>query len=413
MFTLIKFELIKLYRKRMNLIIFWGTCIVMAIFMFMSVAQSWTYNQKGEKVVALDYIEYKKETFNELGGPLTDERVKEIIEEYQRMAAEPGNAEGSGDDWHWVDSVYFEYYIPKVDLLMLIGDNYDEPGIHTWGANLNKLSVEEEKGFYETRSKKLYDALEMGSSDWKYSVAEKKFWTMKNEKIEPPFSYEYAGGWQRMLDVMAMFSIPLISLFVMMATVYAGEYESNADHIILTTKYGKNKVIAAKNIASFLYGGLFYTINLGIGLLIILSCFGTEGGQVPIQAFEAGIPYALTHMKAVFISIGILYAISFGLIAVTLWLSARMKNGLPVLAVMLFLYFIALFLPSSDTNGIYNHICYLLPFNAADYGLRKMISYPFGNFVLDYVGMRYVIYLALIVLVLPFAGSAFKKHQVQ
>ena len=109
----------------------------------------------------------------------------------------------------------------------------------------------------------------------------------------------------------------------------------------------------------------------------------------------------------------IVYIIVFGMVAFTLFVSARMKNGLPVLAVTLFVFLIAFFLKRSDTNGIYNHILYLLPYNAMDHGIRTMCSYPFGGVVFDYIGMRYVVYLLLLVVLMPFAGRAFKRHQVQ
>lgn len=413
MCRLIKYEFIKLYKKKMNLIIFWGTCILMAFFMILSVKQTWTYDKEGKQVSGLEYVKYRKETMKEIEGPLTDEKVKAFVAEFQEIASKPGNYEGEGDNWHLVDEVYLPYYLPKRDLFMMIGHTYDEPGVQTWGANLRELKLDEVDDFYNTRKERLNGTLELGSSDWQYSKSEKEFWMKKSEQIDMPFQYGYAEGWQRILDILGFLSIPLISIFVMTATVYAGEYEKNTDHVILTTKYGKSKLIAAKNIAALLFGGIFYTINIAICLLIILSSFGTEGWNLPIQNFEGQIPYPFSHLEAVFICIGIIYVVALGMIVFTLFLSARMKNGLPVLAVSLFVFFIALFLKSSDTNGVYNHILYLLPFNAMDHGLHSLTSYPFGNVVFDYMGMRYIVYLLLMVTLLPFAGKAFKKHQVQ
>lgn len=411
--TLIKFEFLKLYKKKMNLIVFWGTCVLMAVFMLMSVVQTWIYDDEGNKIAGLDYVAYKKETMKELSGPLTDEKVEEIIREYQEMASAPENFEGEGDDWHFVEKVYYQYYVPRADLIYLIGHNYDEPGINTWGANLRELVLEDEEKFYKTREEKFNNTLLLGSSDWQYSKAEREYWTKKSEKIETPFIYGYAEGWARILDLMAFFIIPLVSLFVMDATVYAGEYESNADHIILTTKYGKSKVITAKNIAAFLFGGLFFTINIIISFLIILLSFGIEGWNLPVQNFAVQIPYPFTYLETVMLLIGIIYVIAFGMTAFVLFLSARMKSGLPVLSVTLLVFFIALFLNVSETNGIYNHILYLLPYNAMDHGIVNLVSYPFGKVVFDYIGMRYVVYLLMLAVLMPFAGRAFKKHQVQ
>lgn len=413
MCRLIKYEFMKLYKKKMNLIIFWGTCILMAFFMILSVKQTWSYDKEGKQISGFEFIKYRKETMKELEGPLTDEKVKKLLTEYQEIASKPGNYEGEGDDWHLVEEVYLSYYLPKRNLLTTIAHTYDAPGVQTWGANLREIKLDEVDGFYQTRTERLRGTLEMGSSDWQYHKAEQEFWMKKCERIKTPFQYGYAEGWQRMLDVLGLLSIPLISLLIMTATVYAGEYEKNTDHVILTTKYGKSKLIAAKNIAAFLFGGLFYTVNIVICLLIILSSFGMEGWNLPIQNLEGQIPYPFTHLEAVLICIGITYIVVFGMIAFTLFLSARMKNGLPVLAVTLFIFFIALFLKSSDTNGIYNHILFLLPFNAMDHGLQSLTSYPFGKVVFDYMGMRYIVYLLLMAILLPFAGRAFKKHQVQ
>lgn len=413
MYTLIKFEFMKLYKKKMNLIVFWGTCILMAIFMFMSVEQTWIYDEDGNKVAGLDYVAYKKETMKELSGPLTDEKVEEIIKEYQEMASAPGNSEGEGDSWHFAGNAYYQYYVPRADLLMLIGHNYDEPGNNTYGANLRELVLEDTKGFYETREERLRNTLLIGSSDWQYSKAEQDYWLKKSERIETPFMYGYAEGWARILDTMGFFAIPLVSLFIMIATVYAGEYEKNTDHIILTTKYGKSKVIAAKNIAALLLGGLFYTINIAISFLIILLSYGIDGWNLPVQNFDAQIPYPFSYLETILVCGGMIYVIAFGMTAFTLFVSARMKSGLPVLVVTLFVFFIAIFLKESLTNGIYNHILYLLPFNAMDHGIRTLLSYPFGGIVFDYIEIRYVVYLLMLAGLLPFAGRAFKKHQVQ
>lgn len=413
MCTLIKFEFMKLYKKKMNLIVFWGTCVLMAVFMLMSIQQTWIYDEEGNKASGLDYAAYKKETLDALAGPLTDERVEQLVGEYQEIASAPGNSEGEGNDWHLVDSLYYEYYTPRSDLFLLIGHNYDEPGIQTWGANLRELNLEAEDGFYETRQKKLRNTLLAGSSDWQYTKAEQEYWLKKSEKIETPITYGYAEGWARILDIMGFFCIPLVSLFIMTATTYAGEYESNADHIILTTKYGKSKVVAAKNLAALLFGALFHTINIAVSFLIILLSYGIEGWNLPVQNFDLEIPYPFTYLETVLVCAGILYVVALGMTALTLFVSARMKNGLPVLAIMLFIFFIALFLKSSQTNGIYNHILYLLPFNAMDHGTRTLLSYPFGKVVFDYIGMRYVVYLLMLVVLMPFAGRAFKRHQVQ
>lgn len=156
------------------------------------------------------------------------------------------------------------------------------------------------------------------------------------------------------------------------------------------------------------------TITILIMYLVILLCNGFEGGTLAVQNYAIDSPYPFTFIQAVLICTGVIYVLVLGMIAVTLFLSARMKSGLPVLAVMLFIFFIALFLRSDGTNGIYNHILYLLPYNVASTTeLGYLTSYRFGSLVLSCISMRYVAYLLLTAVLLPFIGRAFKRHQVQ
>ena len=206
----------------------------------------------------------------------------------------------------------------------------------------------------------------------------------------------------------------LVGIFIIMSTVYAGEYEQKADHIILTTRYGKSKVITAKNVAAFLYGFLLSTACILIMALICFGWYGVEGASLPVQSIYFQSTYPLTNVQAVLLYVIMYYLVSFMMIAVTLWLSARMKNGLSVLAVMLLLAFVPIFMNESETNGLYNHILALLPYNAIqDGGYNRILSYPFGSCVLNYMNMRIVVYLILTVVVIPFAGRAFRRHEVQ
>jgi len=411
--TLVKYEFLKLYKKKMNLILFWGTCAMMVIFAMMNALQTPHWDEKGKKLEGFAAIEYKREMVKKLQGPLTDERVRELVLEFQTMKNNPNNTEPGEEGWQFTEPVYYSYYYPKREVLDMIAHNYDRPWENTYGGNIEGLTGKEES-MYEARTNRLREMLLQGSGDWEYSRAEQKFWLEKDGRIKKPFTYGYAEGWKQVLDMMGFFAIPLLSLFIMTAGIYAGEYESHADHIILTTKYGKSKIIAAKNLAAFLFGGLFITVTTLIMYLGILMCNGFEGGNLVIQNFNVDSPYPFTYFEAIFICTGVNYVLAFAMLAITLFVSARMKNSLPVLAVMLFLFFIALFLQSSMTNGIYNHILYLLPYNVATFTeLGSLTSYRFGGLVLDCICMRYVVYMLLIVLVLPFAGNAFRKHQVQ
>ena len=412
--SLIKFEFRKIYKKRMNMVVSCITIFLIAVFGIANITQSYTYNEKGEKVSGKLYVKYMKQIAKTSGGEFTNEKAQDILAEYQHMVAMPGYYEGEGEDGHFTDEIYCSYFLPHRQILLDIAHVYDDPGVQTWGSNLDKLSLNDIKPLYEAKKDRFQMILEAGSGDWNYTTAEKQYWTKQYDKITEPVTYGYAEGWSTWFEMAGFFFYVLVGIFIIMSTVYAGEYEQKADHIILTTRYGKSKVIVAKNVAAFLYGFLLSTACILIMALICFGWYGVEGASLPVQSIYFQSAYPLTNVQAVLLYAIMYYLVSFMMIAMTLWLSARMKNGLSVLAVMLLFAFVPIFMNESVTNGLYNHILALLPYNAIqDGGYNTILSYPFGSCVLNYMNMRIVVYLILTVVVVPFAGRAFRRHEVQ
>ena len=412
--TLIKFELRKLYRNRLNQIVFIGGCLLMFGIMLLSVIHTRGEDREGNPLSGLEAISYDRQLKKELAGPLTDERVGEIIKEYQEVMDNPDNRNEEGE---LKEDVLYDYYKPMSGLLTGIGHNYDEVSncsvgeYLSFGGILLELPLEGRQDFYEAGRERLLNKMLM-AADWTYSKAEQNFWLSKAEKVATPIEYGYSGGWERINECIGMFIIALIALAVLLARVYTLEYESGAENVILTTKYGKTKVAAAKNIAALIFGGMFCLINLLLPYAVFLPAFGAEGGNLPIQAGDLQIPYPFTYMQADLLYSGACLVMAFGVMALVLFLSARMKTALPVLSGTLVLLFAGMVFKYSDTNGIQNHIACLLPYNAVPLlDLYSLIDYPFGKLILDYPSMIYLVYFTFGVLLLLFAGRAFNRHE--
>ena len=73
--TLIKFELRKLYRNRLNQIVFIGGCLLMFGIMLLSVIHTRGEDREGNPLSGLEAISYDRQLKKELAGPLTDERM--------------------------------------------------------------------------------------------------------------------------------------------------------------------------------------------------------------------------------------------------------------------------------------------------------------------------------------------------
>lgn len=107
------------------------------------------------------------------------------------------------------DEAYRQVIRPKLDILHVLCSNYMEMGYYVDWNKLNGISTEGSIGFYERRM----------------------------EKVE-----EYLKIAFYLMFVLAVCILP----------VFASEYESGAAALLLTTKYGKTKLIWAKISAAVL-----------------------------------------------------------------------------------------------------------------------------------------------------------------
>lgn len=414
---LIKYEFLKLYKAKMNRIVLVCVFVFLMSCMILGVEQTMETDKNGEIVTGLTAIRLTKENAEMLSGTLFEERLSTDLQEYQCLWNNPDNKVEVGTiNEYWNEEMQISYYNARAGYFMWLNHNYDEPGIRTWGEQLRARDFSDGAKFYETRKTRIDEILCYGTSDWEYSEAEQAYWRQKTEQVETPYRYGYGEGWQRILDCLAFFMYIIIVICMLAASVYAGEYERGTDHIILTTKYGKSKIVTAKNLAAVLYGLLVLTIHVAAMFVFLLSCFGTEGADLPIQVCDATFPYPVNYIQAVLIGTGIYYVGCIGMIAVTLFLSARMKRALPVFATVLGFVLIGVIFKESMTNGIYNHIRILLPYHALNvsaYFFDGMISYPFGKIVFNFIDMCYIVYALLALVLLPVAGRGFKRHQAQ
>lgn len=233
-----------------------------------------------------------------------------------------------------------------------------------------------------------------------------------NSSVEEPFQYGYFGGWEIIISSFELLMFAILAICIVIAPVFAGEYQAGTDAVILSGKYGKTKLITAKIVASLLFGVLAFTLHILVAFGISLAAFGTDGWNLPLQINGTTVPYPLTFLEGTLINLGVIYLVLIAMIGLTLFLSAKMKSPYLVLIVMVPVLFIPMFLTANGTLGIYNSLVLLTPYQSLVPRFNSYISYRFGPVILDAFGMRGLVYVVLTLILLPLARISFKKHQV-
>ena len=407
--TLIKYEFLKILRKKSTLIVMAVSLLLTAFLFGLPILQYQTYNQEGV-IKGNEGIAYAKGQYSNLAVPLTEEYIAEMIREYQKLFENPDNVGNNGNEKFLIGDAYWNFVAPRETLLNTIAANYDAPGENTGLEKLMDLDMTNEAGFYQTREEKIETLLNMPSR--KLSDAQKTYWSNMNSKVDTPLQYGYYGGWEIIISSFELFMFALLCVCIVIAPVFSGEYQTGTDAVILAGKYGKTKLITAKIISSFLFGVIAFTLHVIIACGLPLAAFGMDGWNLPLQIAGTTIPYPYTFMQAVLINLGVIYLILFAMIGLTLVLSANMKSPYVVLIVLVPVLFIPMFLTPNGTTGLYNLILFLLPYRATMPEISKYISYQFGGFVMDALAVRAIVYTILTAVFIPLSRLGFKKHQV-
>lgn len=406
---LIKYEFLKILRKKSTLIVMAASLLVTAFLFGLPVLQFQTYNQDGV-IKGLEGIAYEKEQAADYSVPLTNEYVTETIREVQQLFENPDNVGYDGYERFLIEGAYWDGIAPREDLLNMIAKNYVNPNESAGYNTLPELDISEGADFYGARQEKIETLL--NASTRALSEEQKAYWQDMNSKVVVPFTYGYYDGWEIIISSFELLMFALLAVCIVIAPVFSGEYQAGTDAVILSAKYGKTKLTTAKIIASYLFGGLAFTLHVVVALGLPLAAFGFEGWDLPLQIANTTIPYPFTFLQAALVNLGVVYLVLFAMIGLTLLLSAKMKSPYLVLIVLVPVLFIPLFLSPNGTTGIYNLTLFLLPYRSTIPEVGKYISYQFGGLVLDAFSVRAILYALLTAIMLPLARLGFKKHQV-
>ncbi|MBP3918272.1 MAG: ABC transporter permease subunit [Clostridia bacterium] len=406
---LVKYEFLKILRKKSTRIVMAVSLLVTAFLFGLPILQFQTYHQEGV-IKGFEGINYEKEQTAKYAVSLTDTYITEAIREVQQLFDNPDYVGYDGHERFLIENAYWDNIAPKEALLGMIAKNFANPNESVGYNSLPELDISEGVNFYRARQEKIEKLLNASSNGM--SEKQKTYWQNMNSKVDEPFQYGYYKGWEVIISSFELLTFALFAVCIVIAPVFSGEYQAGTDAVILSAKYGKTKLTTAKIIASYLFGVLAFTLHVIIALGLPLAAFGFEGWDLPLQIANTTIPYPLTFLQAALIQLSVVYLVLSALIGLTLLLSAKMKSPYLVLTVLAPVLFIPLFLSPNGTTGVYNLTLFLLPYRATVPELGNYISYQFGGIVFDAFTMRAILYAVLTMIMLPIARIGFKKHQV-
>lgn len=226
---LIKFEFSKLLKKKLVFIALGAFALIYATMLWSWIfGNEWAVTQEGEQIYGTEAERYNTEIANRFAGPLTDEKVQEILAAFPRT------------DGITTGDVSNNTYYPVANLFA------ERDG--TW----NGKTVQE----------------------------------VFPEFDEPPV-IGMSSRWESFLySMMYIVLMSGILVVIIVSPVFSDEYTSGMDALILTSRYGKKRCVLAKVISAFCFSITMEAVILLVGFLLFAAGRGLEGWNTDIQLSE-------------------------------------------------------------------------------------------------------------------------------
>lgn len=409
MVSMVKYEWKKIWGNRLTQLSVIGCSVFLIFCVYMSILQITATDKNGQTYYGMSAVEVMKDTQQKT--ELTQKKVDELVKQYLKYAAD-SNTNSNNETYQYLsEDIYKTFYLPNRDVLSLITNVYREPGSGSSmkdvleknvGKDFKKARLERDRYYIETKEK-----------HGQLTSVEADYWENKVENIQE-YQFGYHKGWSMILDALTWPVLIMMIICIGIAPIFAGEYQSKCDSLILCMKYGKSKLISAKVIAAWLYTTCVYWGISLIYSIVYIVLLGMKGVELPIQlkypAMSVG--YTLTMGQAVVYALVLAYAFALGIMGITILMSAMLKNTYGVIIIAFLLIIVPTFLAPDAGGYIWSHVLCLLPSKIADFSFQSYVAYSLGNVVLSWPSMAITVNAITAILFSVVSYFIFRKHQV-
>lgn len=417
---LILFEIKKMLSRRVALAANVGVIVFLVAIMALNVTQNRTVSFAGEEFNGVEALAYNRSEDEKHAGVVTAERAAEDIAAYQEMVFSRIDRDAVGEmTGAAVYSLIAQSFSPEeVDDLYNFYWNWLLRPWRTAGEEpaqtAARVTPEMAANWYGATDDLTQVALDDGQGGmWEYSEAEREYWTAKQASVSEPIEYGYSGGWDNIVNCASFLVFPILAVCVTLAPMFSFEYQSGADAVVLSTRHGRARLVAAKVLAALAYATAYFAACTAIVVGVSLAFYGADGFGISIQSIALSSPYPLTAGQAALACVGLMYAACIGFACLTLALSSRARSTLPVFLADVALVLLTGLIPSAGV-GVLERVLALFPLNFSNFSMlfSALESYPVGPVVLDLIGMILVVYVVLAIVATPVAAASFRRHQV-
>lgn len=395
---MLKYELKKIFSKRMNQVLLAAVLVVTIIYSGMAIGSMSYTDAEGQSHTGIEAGRLLTEDVNQWKGELTAEKISEVINDYKTLSAKYSDEIPNTEYGKTVQS-YYDIYSFVIGILTPDSE-WNEGVVY----QLSDEPLQDIYTIYQDNMKKM--AEEYGTTPEKRSYLENIY-----EKTAVPLTFEAKDSWA----TMTMYSqtyVLLIAVIIgfLAAGIFAGEFRQGTEDVFLATKYGRSKAIKNKIIAGVLVSTAIYWIGVGILSFISFAVMGSSGFFTPYQIDDPYSIYVMTYGEYYLLILLGGYIATMFCAALTMLVTVKMHTPNLAVCIPFFLLcmmpFIARVLPAFD--AFFNLLPTVLTniFNA----VRTPILFQIGSLVFRQISFLMVLYSVLFIALLPYIYIGYSRY---
>lgn len=404
------FELKKIFSKPVNKIVVILLAISFCVVSYLSIAYVGYVDENGETTTGIAAASALRKAKNGWAGYITEDVLRKVLEENARI--------NNSEEYLSTDVMENNKAYSKKqgfsDIREMI--NWAFCGFQDYNYYRADSVTQEEIGlFYDKRTANLAEWINADEQENRYSKQERQFLINQYEKLETPYYYAYADGWDALLEyapTMIML-IVLITVFLV-SGIFSDETQLKADSVFFSARLGRSKAIAAKIKAGFIVVTFVYWAIIFLYSGIVLAVLGTGGANLAIQTGFANWKsfYNITYLQDYLLTVLGGYLGNLFILFLSMLVSA--VTHAKALAVTI--PFILLFIPSFLSGiSVLSEVLGLLPDQLLQVrtAIKTFNLYQIGTKVLGAVPILFVMYFVLFCMLLPTLYQVYQKTEIK
>ena len=405
-----RFELKKIFSKPVNKIVLIILAISLCVVSYFTIGYVYYVDENGEKSTGIAAASALREAKNEWAGYITDDVLRKVLEENALII--------NSEEYLSTDVIENNKAYSKrqgfSDIREMINRAFG--GFQDYNYyRADSVTQEEISSFYNRRTDNLIAWLYSDEQENRYSEGERQSLIAQYEKLETPFYYEYADGWEALLEY-----APSIIMLVILITgflvsgIFSDEIQLKADSIFFSTKLGRNKAIAAKIKAGFIVVSCIYWITIVLYSGIVLAVLGIGGADCAIQngfSYWKSF-YNITYLQDYLLTVLGGYLGNLFILFLSMLASAKTRSK----ALAVTIPFILLFIPSFLSGiSVLSEVLGLLPDQLLQIrtAIKTFNLYQISGKIIGAVPIILTLYFILFCILLPVLYQVYRKIEIK